>query len=453
MRPFLTGSLHPLPFELLSPADFERLCYWLVRREGYEAVEHEGASGQDGGCDIVAYRGGQRVVFQCKRTPRLGPKTAEAAVDKILALSEEERPARLVLVVAGSVSTEARRRARLRARPLGVEVWDRTALDERMYRSPEARARFFALGEPGLRLTRYPNRWITDDREVPLEEAAPLLSPYARSIPLAGRESDLEDLQGWLKSGRLISVRVITAAAGAGKTRLALELCEAAVRDGWEAGFLTRIPDAGSSWGWSGPTLAVVDYAASRARLLRGWLIEMSDRPRQEGQPLRLLLLERHADPFSGWWRETFGSGGGDAEAVQALLDPPTGPYVLQPLAGLEARRAVLNAILAKVGSPVQPPEPGVAPDFDRQLDEVSWGGEPLFLLMAGLLAARAGFGAVLALPATELGFRIARHEIERIEKIAESRRLPRLFLAHLAAYVTLCQGFSRERVDAVVEE
>ncbi|HZF07452.1 MAG TPA: restriction endonuclease [Thermoanaerobaculia bacterium] len=68
-RPPETGSTHPLPFEKLSPDAFERLCYALVEREGYEDVEHVGASGQDEGCDIVAVRKGERVVFQFFQLP------------------------------------------------------------------------------------------------------------------------------------------------------------------------------------------------------------------------------------------------------------------------------------------------------------------------------------------------------------------------------------------------
>jgi hypothetical protein len=44
-------------------------------------------------------------------------------------------------------------------------------------------------------------------------------------------------LKEWLASDRLISVRCITGRAGAGKTRLAIELCERAERAGWTAGF------------------------------------------------------------------------------------------------------------------------------------------------------------------------------------------------------------------------
>ena len=38
-RPAGTVSRHPLPFDKLSPLDFERLCLWLVEREGYERAD------------------------------------------------------------------------------------------------------------------------------------------------------------------------------------------------------------------------------------------------------------------------------------------------------------------------------------------------------------------------------------------------------------------------------
>ena len=31
-KPSLTGTRHLLPFDKLSPLDFERLCLWLVQR-------------------------------------------------------------------------------------------------------------------------------------------------------------------------------------------------------------------------------------------------------------------------------------------------------------------------------------------------------------------------------------------------------------------------------------
>jgi hypothetical protein len=42
-QPVLSGTAQPLPFNQLSPRDFERLCLWLVERQGYEHAEHLGA--------------------------------------------------------------------------------------------------------------------------------------------------------------------------------------------------------------------------------------------------------------------------------------------------------------------------------------------------------------------------------------------------------------------------
>ena len=66
-QPSITGTTHTLPFDKLSPLEFERMCLWLVEREGYERAEHLGAAGSDQGLDIVAWRGDERWGFQCKR--------------------------------------------------------------------------------------------------------------------------------------------------------------------------------------------------------------------------------------------------------------------------------------------------------------------------------------------------------------------------------------------------
>jgi HJR/Mrr/RecB family endonuclease len=55
-KPSITGTTHTLPFDKLSPRDFERLCLWLVEREGYECAEHLGAAGSEQGRDVVAWR-------------------------------------------------------------------------------------------------------------------------------------------------------------------------------------------------------------------------------------------------------------------------------------------------------------------------------------------------------------------------------------------------------------
>jgi hypothetical protein len=39
-QPPITRTTHTLPFDKLSPRDFERLCLWLVQREGYSGARH-----------------------------------------------------------------------------------------------------------------------------------------------------------------------------------------------------------------------------------------------------------------------------------------------------------------------------------------------------------------------------------------------------------------------------
>ena len=75
-QPPITRTTHTLPFDRLSPRDFERLCLWLVEREGYERAEHLGAAGSEQGRDIAAWREGEQWAFQCKRVQRFGPKDA-----------------------------------------------------------------------------------------------------------------------------------------------------------------------------------------------------------------------------------------------------------------------------------------------------------------------------------------------------------------------------------------
>jgi len=139
-----------------------------------------------------------------------------------------------------------------------------------------------------------------------------LLNPYARAFDLVGREKDMASLWEWLHSQRSITVRTLIGRAGAGKTRLAIELIErlhTTEAGQWWAGFVsgTEMRRFGSQqnlagWGWSKPTIIVVDYAASLTEPLGEWLRELAQNDRgAEGRPLRLLLLEREASVDAGW--------------------------------------------------------------------------------------------------------------------------------------------------------
>ena len=147
IKPSQTGTTHPLPFKNLSPRDFERLCLWLVEREGYSRAEHLGAAGRDQGLDIVAWRKGTRWGSQCKRVQYLGPKNALAEVKKVLALPEAERPVGLVFLVTCDMSKETREQARKRcAGEMECHFWAGTELDAKVRSHPDIVEHFFQLG-------------------------------------------------------------------------------------------------------------------------------------------------------------------------------------------------------------------------------------------------------------------------------------------------------------------
>jgi hypothetical protein len=145
-RPPITGTTHTLPFDRLSPDDFERLCLWLVEREGCERAEHLGASGGEQGRDIIAWREGQLWAFQCKRVRNFGPKDALAEVEKILNLPQNQHPAALVFLVTCDVSANTREQVRERcAGEMECHFWVGTELDMKVRQHPDILTDFFGI--------------------------------------------------------------------------------------------------------------------------------------------------------------------------------------------------------------------------------------------------------------------------------------------------------------------
>ena len=200
-------------------------------------------------------------------------------------------------------------------------------------------------GLPHLVLSRQAGlaRRIHMDRESGKASEIDVLRASTRAIPRVGRDREMSDLREWLDSVSPISIRVMTGAAGHGKSRLAIELIDEVAPCGWHSGFLTRAEMKRfyrqyniSDWGWHRPVLVVVDYAAASAGDLNAWLMELATSSVWEDAgsgripPLRVLLLERHAQPGCGWWVEAFGIGR-DADVLERMLDPPI-PYELGPI-------------------------------------------------------------------------------------------------------------------------
>lgn len=87
---------------------------------------------------------------------------------------------------------------------------------------------------------------------------------------------------------------LLMGAAGASKSRLALEVCHA-LRPGWNAGFLSR---ADTFAGWSHfipsrPTLVVIDYVSGRAAEARAIILNLARSSAYLTAPVRILLVER----------------------------------------------------------------------------------------------------------------------------------------------------------------
>jgi len=155
-RPPLPATTHVLSFNRLSPVDFERLCLWLVEREGYARGEHLGLAGSEQGRDVVAYKpaphGEEEELwyFQCKRYSSIRARTLKDEVDKYLQLVEEKphlRPAGVVFVVSCAVSAKVREQVGDYCQQHGLahEFWALTELDMRVKRHPDLLREFFNL--------------------------------------------------------------------------------------------------------------------------------------------------------------------------------------------------------------------------------------------------------------------------------------------------------------------
>jgi hypothetical protein len=205
-KPAIMGATHELPFDKLSPRQFERMCLWLVEREGYERAEHLGAAGSEQGRDLVAWRKGQLWAFQCKRVQRFGPRDALAEVEKVLALPEDQRPAGLVFLVTCDVRADTRQRARERcAGEMECYFWTGTELDGKVKSHPDIVEEFFQV---------HPLSDIT------------FTVPFPPNPDFVGRDEELARLHEMVSQGDSpVGIRptVLVGLGGIGKTQLAAE--------------------------------------------------------------------------------------------------------------------------------------------------------------------------------------------------------------------------------------
>ena len=120
------------------------------------------------------------------------------------------------------------------------------------------------------------------ERRVPLQPAivpvgrnvrspARLMRARSGALPFLARSGLLTGLHEWMADPEPFSGYLVGGRGGSGKTRLAVEMCRAAERDGWLCGLLEGAAEPAAIEALAGvPTarLVVVDYAESRAEQL-----------------------------------------------------------------------------------------------------------------------------------------------------------------------------------------
>ncbi len=305
-----------------------------------------------------------------------------------------------------------------------------------------------------------------DRRQMPAPGALPreldLLIPEAGKLSFVGREDLLAELRTWLDDEPDISVHALIGRAGTGKTRLALELCKTidsgfAAKGEWIAGFispgdLAPVVEtlATHNFAWERQTLLVIDYAAQCHSALARWLDRLAYQ--KLATKLRFLLLEREAPENFGWWHELTAPSLRDEQARLGLFYAPR-PRQLPDLSDLEERRGLMTAAFAAASALRLPPTglPGIPAKgadthFDSRLADHQF-GNPLNLVMAGVIARDRNPHAALALRRLDAARKLGTRELYRLAALAESRGLNGETMRYIVAFNGLAGGLPLDRL------
>jgi len=287
-------------------------------------------------------------------------------------------------------------------------------------------------------------------REVPLEPAvvrvgkrlnspARLIRARSGVVPYVARTDLLEELENWTGGEEPFAGCVIGGRGGTGKTRLGVELCVRARKEGWLCGLLSHRADQAALEALAQaptPRLVVIDYAESRTEQLEVVLPVLAAQASAEHR-VRVLLLVRTAPLHNGDWTEVLRHR---SDALDAVLDDFDDARVLDdaPLKPVESRtlfRAAAGAF-ATHGKPaiISAPEPPAV------LNETVF-TNPLLVVIAAYMAVYSD--QALPITPTELLDELIAHEDRYWQASADGLGTDKALRKRVVALATLAGAVS----------
>ncbi len=303
------------------------------------------------------------------------------------------------------------------------------------------------------------------------ENQLPILKPDAGLTSFVGRDEMLEEFVNWAedRSKGFLSIRTVCGRGGAGKTRFALELIkqlehnsgydyaianEKIPENHWVAGFIRgdqldqldafKVKEC---LRWPNPSLLVIDYVGAHSTGIKTFLSSLQKNLPDDAR-VRILLLERTADPEQGW-----------AKHVRAGLENQWDEiYELAPV-DISSRMEILREAITKLAAKKVMQIPDI--DTNRQalysaLEEEQW-SSPLLLMMAAseALETSTNVVSILTLPRTELIEKLAGREMLRVTADEDEAELSveQKNLLALTVCATLARGLSQDQIEILLGE